>query len=123
VRVRFARSAKANDALALLYDTVLHGVSLGGTLGLAGASLRGSSLSDTYLLADALLRGVSLSGTLLLAVGAAYGTFEFRYTKSLLKRRESAAKKKLAHAISSHFSSGSEVGQVVASPQRFLLCV
>jgi uncharacterized protein YjbI with pentapeptide repeats len=69
--VRFARFAQANNALALLHDTVLHGATLGGTLGLADASLRGSSLSDNYLLADAILRGVSLSGTLLLAVGAA----------------------------------------------------
>jgi hypothetical protein len=40
---------------------------LGGTSGLAGASLRGALMSDTLLLADALLLGVSLSGTLLLA--------------------------------------------------------
>jgi hypothetical protein len=50
----------------MLADASLRGVSLGGTLWLAGALLRGASLSDTLPLAGA-LRVVSLSRTILLA--------------------------------------------------------
>ena len=50
------------------------------------------------------------------------GYFEFRETKSLLNRRESAAEI-ISHASGFSFLMGSAVGQVVGSPGRLLLCV